>query len=439
MRAALVTVAAGLTTEERDQVCYTLPELISTCMIDTVACDMTNDFKQVYDVDYGYCYTFNHYTPSGRYNTTSFDNIHGLVVIMTLNVSDYLQSTEFEGGKVVLHVQTDFPFPNVDGYFVRPGYMVDHVISQSQFSRLSHPYGDCDDLDSLKKRDQPFYFDGDYSTEGCLRSCFQQKVVAACGCADSRFPVDNSTSNATFCAPLETSSYDCYTDYISENGDYYNVSCQCAFPCADTQVTAELRNAVWPTGNFFFDQDCRDNMDCLQVYRENNVRVRVYYVEHGYDTIQESPAMSAFDLINNLYGNTGLWIGWCVLSIAEFLLVFLQLFTCICRTRKEVPEVPSCRRRNYPEDEEEPEQEDFYPAPHDVYDMYFGSHLPNMLRGDCPKRKRYQNMARNAMGHQNVDLKPYCIDYEQVIHTSAIVNQAEGKLTKRKSKNDLYR
>lgn len=84
----------------------------------------------MYDVDYGFCYTFNYQTPSGIYNTTKFDNMHGLVMIMTLNISEYLQSTEYQGAKIVIHPQDQTSFPNVDGYMGRPGAMIDHVINR---------------------------------------------------------------------------------------------------------------------------------------------------------------------------------------------------------------------------------------------------------------------------------------------------------------------
>lgn len=66
-------------------------------------------------------------------------------------------------------------------------------------SRLGHPYGDCNNLDTLKKDAQPFFFNGSYSVEGCYRSCFQDQLSQACGCADPRFPLPTDGSTSNFC------------------------------------------------------------------------------------------------------------------------------------------------------------------------------------------------------------------------------------------------
>lgn len=36
---------------------------------------------------------------------------------------------------------------------------------QNKLSRLGEPYGECSTLDSLKADNQPFYYNGTYSTE----------------------------------------------------------------------------------------------------------------------------------------------------------------------------------------------------------------------------------------------------------------------------------
>lgn len=64
-------------------------------------------------------------------------------------------------------------------------------------------------------------------------------------------------------------------------------------------------------------------------------------------------------------GNTGLWIGFTAVSVGEFLLIAIQLVLWICTKTKELPEVPSCRHRNYTfegDDDEENDSEEDNPA-----------------------------------------------------------------------------
>ncbi|KAH7717818.1 hypothetical protein AAVH_14729 [Aphelenchoides avenae] len=52
-------------------------------------------------------------------------------------------------------------------------------------------------------------------------------------------------------------------------------------------------------------------------------------------------------------GNTGLWLGYTMISLTECLLIAIQIGLWVCRCPKELPEVPSCRYRNFMSDEEE--------------------------------------------------------------------------------------
>ena len=56
-----------------------------------------------------------------------------------------------------------------------------------------------------------------------------------------------------------------------------------------------------------------------------------------------------FKLINNMAGNLGLWIGISAITLAEFLLVFIQIWLWCCTKTKELPDVPSLRYRNIEE------------------------------------------------------------------------------------------
>ena len=66
----MIIVASRMTQEERDKVAFKLRDLVSSCILDGEACDMDNDFRQSFDVDYGNCYTFNYaYQPEVKYVT----------------------------------------------------------------------------------------------------------------------------------------------------------------------------------------------------------------------------------------------------------------------------------------------------------------------------------------------------------------------------------
>lgn len=105
------------------------------------------------------------------------------------NSSEQLPSSIESGVKVVVHDQDLAPFPNVEGYKSPTGQIVSLIVTyvgsvvpifqlvpanfQSKLSRLGSPYGECSTLDSIAKNNQPFYFNGTYSTEVRIASQVQ--------------------------------------------------------------------------------------------------------------------------------------------------------------------------------------------------------------------------------------------------------------------------
>jgi hypothetical protein len=79
VRESLIEIAATLSPEERQQLFYSLPELVSSCKLGNTPCDMENDFVQMFDVDYGYCYTYNPKMPIGVHNITRSGRKHGKI------------------------------------------------------------------------------------------------------------------------------------------------------------------------------------------------------------------------------------------------------------------------------------------------------------------------------------------------------------------------
>ncbi|KAH7705956.1 degenerin unc-8 [Aphelenchoides avenae] len=351
MKQALQIVAAKMSPELRQILGFQLKDLVSSCIINGDPCDSDNDFKQTFDVDYGNCYTFNYYTPV-KYITIRAGASYGLRMTIISNSTESLPSTSEEGVKIVVHSQDIAPFPNVEGHKSPVGQVAALQVTYSKLSKLGAPYGECSTLESIAKNKQPFYYNGSYSTEGCFRSCFQQNIATACGCADSRFP-SPTDMNVPFCDPLEPAKYKCMEAYIQDNGDYFFVdNCQCYDACEDTAYRPQISEGIWPAGDFFYGGFCPlanklDSKGCSVFYSNNGMTLEVSFAQLGYEAIEEEPATTAWGLINELAGNSGLWVGYTMLSFTECILIGIQIGLWVCRCPKELPEVPSCRHRNF--------------------------------------------------------------------------------------------
>ncbi|KAH7721196.1 degenerin unc-8 [Aphelenchoides avenae] len=357
MKEALQVVAATMPPEVRELVGFPLKDLVSSCIINGKPCDRNSDFELTFDVDYGNCYTFNGGAPV-KYITRRSGASYGLRMTIISNISEQLPSTAEEGVKIVVHGQEKMPFPNVHGYKSSPGRLASHILTYSKISRLGTPYGQCSTNDSVAANGQPFYYNGSYSMEGCFRSCFQRNVAKACGCADARFPTPTDM-NVPFCDPLEPIKYKCLQAYIKMKGDYYFVdNCNCYEPCEVTRYKSQIAEGIWPSGGFFYGPYCPmakqlNFSDCSRFYSENGMVLEVSFAQLGYELLEEEPLCTLWCLINNLAGNTGFWVGYTMISFSECILIAAQVLLWIFRCPWELPEVPSCRRRNFFADHEE--------------------------------------------------------------------------------------
>ncbi|KAI6179783.1 Amiloride-sensitive sodium channel subunit beta [Aphelenchoides besseyi] len=281
---------------------------------------MDNDFSRVFDVDYGYCYTFNSDKIRDVYQSSQTGSLHGLRMILFTNPITYLKSTESKGFKIVLHDQAYNPFPNTEGYFGAVGESVRFTVEKDRYSRLNHPYNECDDLNSLKQRNQPFYYGGDYSIEGCLRSCFQQKMTNAI--------------NATL-KPKEITTSLIVIVRIRVNKPSTLLNC------------GRLHGR---TALSFYEQYCPSaELSSISCEENNSAEILVYYNRLRYSEYIERPQTTFVDLLSALGGATALWIGCCAIFVGELLLLFIQsILWCFCC--KELPEVPSCRHLDYGDD-----------------------------------------------------------------------------------------
>ncbi|KAH7708924.1 Degenerin unc-8 [Aphelenchoides avenae] len=347
MKLGLQIVAAKMSPEERQVVGFQLKDLVSSCIINGEPCDSINDFKQIFDVDYGNCYTFNHGTPV-KYITKRAGSTYGLQMTIISNSSEALPASSEEGVKIVVHSQDTSPFPNVEGYRSPVGQAVSLQLTRSKVSKLGAPHGRCSTWESIAKNKQPFYYNGSYTTEGCFRSCFQRNIAAACGCYDHRFPPPTGV-DVVICDPLEPTKYKCMEKYIEERGDYHAVkNCRCYDPCEDATFKAQISESPWPAGSFFYGGYCplakKQGMDCSKYYRNNAMRLEVSFAQLGFAVIEEEPAKSAWSLFNELVGNSGLWIGFTMPGLVEIVLITTQI--CLWACGKELPEVPSLFRLN---------------------------------------------------------------------------------------------
>ncbi|EYB98347.1 hypothetical protein Y032_0132g1732 [Ancylostoma ceylanicum] len=180
----IIFAMSALSEQQRRAMSQAKHNLIHKCSFNGKPCDIDKDFAIISDPTFGNCFTFN-YNRSDFKSSLRAGPMYGLRVMLFVNASDYLPTSEAVGVRLTIHDKDEFPFPDTFGYSAPTGYISSFGMRMKKMSRLPAPYGDC----IAEGATSNYVYKGyTYSTEGCYRTCFQQLIIDRCGCGDPRFP-----------------------------------------------------------------------------------------------------------------------------------------------------------------------------------------------------------------------------------------------------------
>ncbi|GMT24411.1 hypothetical protein PFISCL1PPCAC_15708, partial [Pristionchus fissidentatus] len=325
----LMFLVAALDRETRKNLSYTLDDFVLRCSFNGKDCDMDKDFKLHMDPEYGNCYTFN-FNDSVTMKNSRAGPMYGLRLLLNVNQSDYMPTTEAAGVRIVVHEQDQEPFPDTFGYSAPTGFISSFGLKTKVLHRLDEPYGQCSD----SFRPDGYIYHEHYSPEGCYRNCFQHLVLRECGCGDPRFPLPSEDHKT--CDAKSREERACLSNITNKSGGFYHLQhdCQCIQPCTENVFETAYSAAAWPSVNFKIGTDCpgifeifNDSTACTEYYRVNTAYIEIYYEQLNFETLRETAGYTLVNLFSDFGGNIGLWIGFSVITFAELTELFFEVVT----------------------------------------------------------------------------------------------------------------
>lgn len=311
---------ATLSMDDREKLSTTKRELVQKCSFNGKACDIDADFLTHIDPVFGSCFTFNH---NRTVNLTSIraGPMYGLRMLVYVNASDYMPTTEATGVRLTIHDKDEFPFPDTFGYSAPTGYVSSFGLRLRKMTRLPAPYGDC--VPDGKTSDY-IYKNYEYSVEGCYRSCFQQLVLKECKCGDPRFPVPEGVHHCEAADPVARRCLDARMNELG--GLHGSFRCRCQQPCRQSIYSVTYSPAKWPSLSLQIQLgSCNGtNAECNKHYKENGAMVEVFYEQLNFEMLTESEAYGFVNLLADFGGQLGLWCGISFLTCCEFVFLFLE-------------------------------------------------------------------------------------------------------------------
>ncbi|GMR55214.1 hypothetical protein PMAYCL1PPCAC_25409 [Pristionchus mayeri] len=349
---------------------YMYDDLVISCTYNARPCNYT-EWTSFQDPDFGLCQQYN---MDEKKVSSRAGPLYGLRVVMRTDQENYLPWTEASGVVVAIHNKTDPPFPDVLGYYAPPGTASSMGVRYVKTSRKGPPYGTC----TTKTQADLANYKGKYETEACFRSCLQSEIVKKCGCYDPAYSyLGGSGTPSCFVSADDASTYAesaknqaCIDNLSNTAASGFNLitDCpDCKQPCEVQNYAVTVSTAQWPS-NEYKPSECTtsnqtgqpwitpgepaNEQKCLAWYKVNTLMVEVYYERMNYQILSESAAYTLVNLISDIGGQIGLFLGMSIISVIEFAtLIFLVVYYC-CSHKSRKMEAEEAEREQQKKDAE---------------------------------------------------------------------------------------
>ncbi len=350
--------------DKAKEIGHKLKDMVIACTFGSRPCK-EEDFELFHLDRYFNCFTF----LKGREHKTVTQSVYaGLSLTMFLESSPvdlpYVdRATEnSDGFTFVLREAKANPAINVEGQEVSPGHSISMIFSQERTKHLSDPFPPCNDS-------SPVHENQKYSYRECMNICIHEKVVQQCGCYPTDFftRINYTELETPNCARFWfTNNIKAREMLMCQDTTLFVVlndieGCKCYSACEEMSYPLSVSQSEWPSENsiksfpdyIFKDRENVENLKAYVSYNnllENNasqetintwirrhfVRVNIFTNSRKILVKEDVPLISLPDLLCNIGGCMGLWLGISLVTSAEIMELIVRLLYEVCKPRKIV-------------------------------------------------------------------------------------------------------
>ena len=349
------------------QIGHKFQDMILSCSYEQEDCN-DDDFVLFPFEPYFNCYSF----IRGRHsNLTKYRGLNmALSLILYMEPEDswitqkYNKRSGVDGGvgfKVLLTPPNYLAGMADAGYYLQPGTITSLGFDILEHVRLSEPYNVCRHTKSIK-----FETDGAYSLVECRNMCIHGIVIKECGCFPTYYVTRNKKqvkSCSYYLFDNKTKGIEMMTcqERILENIRSevdFKAKCNCHWPCDGIAYPGSASHSPWPNrkvlDSLLFtilqNHPKRDNLRAyqhLQNLKNTNaskeeiytwvkghfVRLNVYANSHIVSVKKQVPTYTLTDLLCQIGGCLGLWVGMSVITIVEVFDLIVNVLMSICKAK----------------------------------------------------------------------------------------------------------
>ncbi|XP_041346651.1 degenerin-like protein asic-1 [Gigantopelta aegis] len=294
-----------------------LESLLVSCSFAGKPCS-ADDFTTISNFDYGICYQFP--------NATNFPNgvlfhnagpLFGFRLVLNIDQNEYIPFlTPGAGIRVRIHEINSSANLLEQGHSIPAGFETSIGVRPVVTVNLPAPFGTCDETNAFS------------DILGCQRDCLESAITRKCQCSrliswELAFEANGEDSGSQSNQPCEKQHIGCIKEVIKRNQEGIIV-CGCIHPCR--KHTYEMKTSMTRYPSTHYDPALRYTLsqwiDQGKIYsveesRKNILSLKVYFSDLEEKTIEEEEAYPFENLLSDIGGQLGLWLGISVFSVCE--------------------------------------------------------------------------------------------------------------------------
>ena len=162
-----------------------------------------------------------------------------------------------------------------------------------------------------------------YRQQDCFDFCLQRVIELNCKCSHPKYPNLNKTLK--HCISLN--DLKCILEQKEHSIHAKDSNCykDCPMECESITYDVQLSTSEYPTNEYNNFLAKNENNKSKLAHKRNQLALNIFYPYNKYTKITEYPKMTLYELFSNVGGSMGIFLGFTIFSLIDFLEVIVKV------------------------------------------------------------------------------------------------------------------
>lgn len=300
---------------------YSLNQTVLSCLYNFADCSIDEDLDHIYDYYFGNCLRFNS-KQQKRQSVSGW--LNGLQLELVIDLTNDYNSiySMYNGFTVIISDEINLKTLYSEGIKAPLGFSTDIILNRHLIKKMPYPYSECKQLDDVDSYDSKYYklvfkyFNQSYRQTFCKDVCYQEALINRCNCVDL---TTSPSPDPKLKQCINKTDNDCNINLWLEfiDNDLY-ANCDCPLECNRNyySYTTSISNfPSEPYANYLLSNSNLESMLpknqnlSYEYLKQRMAAINIFYNDLSENEISEDAKMVLADLISNIGGIIGLFLG----------------------------------------------------------------------------------------------------------------------------------